>query len=136
MREAFIKLQGKAAGGGEDIIDFSSVGKAEINKDSIYIEYDESEMSGMEGSVSTIVISGDAVTLNRAGAWVSTMAFVEGQETLADIITPFGNLKVNVFTDKLKLNVSDNHVELALNYAFSLGGERINNYLTLSCQLR
>lgn len=136
MKEALIKLKGKAGLIVEEVLDFTSIGKAEINKDSIYIEYDESAISGIEGSVTKVVISEDTVTLNRMGTWVSTMAFIEGQETLADILTPLGNLKVNVFTDKLKLNVTDNHVKLQLDYAFSLGGQRVNNYLTLSCHIR
>jgi uncharacterized beta-barrel protein YwiB (DUF1934 family) len=135
MKEALIKLKGKV-GTGEDVIDFTSIGNVEFNNNNIYIEYDESEMSGTEGAVSAIIISEDAVTLNRMGSWVSTMAFIEGQETPADILTPFGMMKINVFTDKLKLTTEDNHIQLKLSYTFSLGGERIKNYLTLDCQIR
>lgn len=136
MKEALIKLHGMADGNKDNIIDFTSIGKVDINKDSIYIEYDESEMSGMEGSVSTIVISGDTVTLNRMGAFMSTMAFVQGQEMPADINTPYGLMQLNVFTDKMIIDVTENHIDLKLNYAFSMGGERVNNYLSLSCHIR
>jgi uncharacterized beta-barrel protein YwiB (DUF1934 family) len=134
-KEAFIKLRGRAEGEKSDIIDFTSVGKVDIKEGSITIEYDESEMSGMEGSVSKIIISGNTVTLNRMGTFVSTMAFVEGQEMPAEIITPYGMMNLNVFTDKVKLEITDKHIELDLNYAFSMGGERVKNYLTLSCQI-
>lgn len=136
MKEALIKIKGQAGIDGEELIDFTTVGKAEIENNFITIEYDESQISGSECSVSTIIISEDAVTLNRMGNAVSTMAFVEGQETPADIITPFGNIKLNLFTDKIQLNVISNRIELKLNYNFSLSGERIHNYLTLTCQIQ
>lgn len=135
-KEALIKLNGRAEGAESDIIDFTSIGKVDIKEDSICIEYDESEMSGMEGSVSKIIITGDTVTLNRMGTYVSTMAFVEGQEMPAEIITPYGMMKLKVFTDKIKLDVTKNHIDLVLDYTFSMGGERVKNYLTLSCLLR
>ena len=135
-KEALIKLHGKAEGSDSDIIDFTSVGKVAIEENIICIEYDESEMSGMEGSVSKIIIAGDTVTLNRMRTYVSTMAFIQGQEMPAEIITPYGMMKLKVFTDEIKLDVTENNIELMLDYAFSMGGERVKNYLTLSCHIR
>lgn len=133
MKEAQIKLKGKAGANNEDIIDFTSIGKIEIKNNSIYIEYDESELSGMKNTISTIVISEDTVTLNRTGEYISTMVFSEGQETPSDIKTPYGLIHLNIYTNKLDLVTSKNDIELKLNYSFTLGGERINNYLTLNC---
>lgn len=136
MREALLKLQGKIGPNEEDLLDFTSICKADIKKDSINIEYDESEISGIEGSISKIIISPEAVTLNRMGKIVTTMVFIESQETSTDIITPLGIIKLTVFTTKLTTSLSKNHIKLELAYTFSLGGERINNYLTLNCHIR
>lgn len=135
MKEALIKLQGKAEGNEADLIDFTSVGKVEIKNGTIYIEYDESELSGMENTVSTIIISGDTLTLNRTGTWNSTMAFVEGEEMPADIVTPYGVMRLKVYTDKINVSVTDRHIAFNLKYAYSIGADRISNHLQGSCQI-
>lgn len=134
IKEALIKLQGRAEGSEIDIIDFTSIGKVELTDRIVSVEYDESEMSGMEGSVSKIVISGDLVTLNRIGEYVSTMSFIEGKETPADIVTPHGQVSLNIFTDKIHVSVTDTNIDLNLNYIFSISGERVRNTLKLSAQ--
>ncbi len=135
MKEALIRLWGKTEGSTADLIDFASIGKVEIKNGTIYIEYDESELSGMENTVSTIVISGDAITLNRSGSWAGTMAFVEGEEMPADIITPYGVMRLKVYTDKIDVSVTDRHIKFDLKYAYSIGADRISNHLRCSCQI-
>jgi len=133
-KDALIKLQGRAEGSEVDIIDFTSMGTVSFEGSAICIEYDESEMSGMEDSVSRIFIDGGSVTLNRVGTYVSTMAFIEGEELPAAISTPHGEMNIRIFTDNISLSVTDNKIDLNLNYAFSLGGERIRNHLWLNCR--
>jgi uncharacterized beta-barrel protein YwiB (DUF1934 family) len=135
LKEALIRLKGKTEGSTADLIDFTSIGKVEIKNDTIYIEYDESELSGMENTVSTIIISGDAITLNRTGEWTSTMAFVEGEEMPADIITSYGIMRLKVYTDKIDVSVSDRHIAFDLRYAYSIGADRISNHLRCSCEI-
>lgn len=134
-RQALIKLKGKAESSETDIIDFTTQGKVYFDKNNVTIEYDESEMSGMEGSISKVIVAGDSVTLNRMGAYTSTMAFIKGQELPAEITTPQGSIKLKVYTDILKINISKESVVLNLRYAFTMGGERIRNTLIINCQI-
>ena len=64
--------------------------------DGIYISYEESEMTGMECTTTTMKIEDERVSIVRAGAVRSHMVFEEGQKHLSYYDTPYGSLTIGV----------------------------------------
>ena len=66
------------------------------------ISYQESEVTGMEGTLTTFQIERGRVTLLRIGEFNSQMVFEEGRRHLSMYDTPYGALSVGINTRKMR----------------------------------
>lgn len=71
-------------------------GKGEIS-----LTYQESEITGMEGTTTRFVIQGDTVVLERTGMIVSRMEFKQGERSSSFYETPWGTMAVDIATTRL-----------------------------------
>ncbi len=86
-------------------------------KDDVYIlTYLESEVTGMDGTQTTITVQGDQVTLVRAGRFNSQMVFQEGRRHLSMYNTPYGALAIGVNTRHLLLDLTDEGGDIEVDY--------------------
>ncbi len=69
MRDITIKITGKQVyeNHEEDQMEFITDGKIYQRNNAVYMIYDESEVSGMEGCKTTLKLSGDTLRLKRIG---------------------------------------------------------------------
>ena len=69
MREITKKIIGKQCYDGkeEDQMEFITDGQLYVRDDSVYMIYDESEVSGMTGCKTTLKVKGDSVKMRRIG---------------------------------------------------------------------
>lgn len=65
------------------------------------LEYRESELTGMEGTVTRFTIRGDAVELRRTGVVESQLLFEKGKRHSSLYETPWGTMMVDVATTHL-----------------------------------
>lgn len=87
-------------------------------EDQIYIlTYQESEVTGMEGTQTVITAEGDQVTLLRTGEYNSQMVFQEGVRHLSMYNTPYGALAIGVNTHRLQTRLDDSGGEIVIDYA-------------------
>ena len=63
-----------------DISEFMSVGTLEVMDNSIAISYEESELTGLEGTTTTFLLEKDRITLRREGKLRSEMVFAINRE--------------------------------------------------------
>ena len=66
------------------------------------LSYQESELTGLEGTLTTFQIERDRVTLLRVGEVNSQMVFEEGRRHLSMYDTPYGALSVGINTRKMR----------------------------------
>lgn len=69
------------------------------------ISYEESELTGLEGTTTVLQIEGGRVTLLREGSVNSQMVFEEGCRHLSMYETPYGALSVGINTRRMKNTV-------------------------------
>ncbi len=84
------------------------------------ISYQESELTGLEGTTTVLRINGPRVTLVREGSINSQMVFEEGCRHLSMYETPYGSLSVGVNTRRMKNTVGESGGDLEIDYAIEI----------------
>ena len=84
------------------------------------ISYEESELTGLEGTTTVLRIEGGRVTLLREGSVNSQMVFEEGCRHLSMYETPYGALSVGINTRRMKNTVGEDGGDLEIDYAVEI----------------
>lgn len=101
--------------------------------DDYYAEYDESEISGMNGTKTTLKIGLNCLSIIRRGTTNSDLMFKQGQKHISLYSTPYGTLEVMVNPEKVDVNIDDNGGNVDLRYKMEASGtEAVDNELKLN----
>ena len=84
------------------------------------ISYQESELTGLGGTLTTFQVEGGQVTLLRVGEFNSQMVFQEGRRHLSMYNTPYGAMSVGVHTRHLLAQLSDQGGDIEVDYAIEV----------------
>ena len=103
-----------------DATELMTEGTMALTEDGIVLSYEESELTGMEGTTTTFEVKGPRVTLTRSGAVNSQMVFEEGRQHTSLYETPFGELSVDIQTSILKHNLSERGGLLEIKYSIAV----------------
>lgn len=89
--------------------------------DGVYFcEYKESEITGLEGTDTTIEIGNNYVSLERSGAVNSQMLFMEGRKTSSIYNIHFGELLIDIYTENLDISIDENGGYLNVDYILDI----------------
>lgn len=80
------------------------------------LSYQESEITGLGGTLTTFQIEKDCVTLMRVGEVNSQMVFQEGRRHLSMYETPYGNLAVGINTRRMRAAIDDRGGDIEIDY--------------------
>ena len=94
----------------------TSTGEGEL-----VLSYQESELTGMEGTTTTFEVRGPQVILSRTGSVNSQMVFEEGKQHTSLYETPFGELAIDVQTSRLRHSLTERGGLMDLRYSISVG---------------
>ena len=103
-----------------DATELMTEGTMGVTEDGIVLSYEESELTGMEGTTTTFEVKGPRVTLTRSGAVNSQMVFEEGRQHTSLYETPFGELSVDIQTSELKHNLSERGGLMEIKYSIAV----------------
>ena len=84
------------------------------------ITYQESELTGLEGTTTRVCIDGGRVTLLREGNTNSQMVFEEGRRHLSMYETPYGALSNVINTRRMRSTVDEAGGDLEIDYAIEI----------------
>ena len=84
------------------------------------LSYEESELTGMEGTTTIFEIGEKEVTLRRVGTVQSEMHFKGGEISTSAYETPYGTLTVEVGTSFLRSDINENGGELEIRYSIAV----------------
>ena len=93
----------------------TSTGEGEL-----VLSYQESELTGLEGTTTTFEIRGAQVILTRTGSVNSQMVFEEGKQHTSLYETPFGELAIDVQTSRLRHSLTERGGLMDLRYSISV----------------
>lgn len=136
-KKAVISITSNSSLGETDKIEVVSPGKY-IKIDNGYkAVYEETELSGMEGTTTTVTIKDSEVILEREGTTTTKMVFNEEQPSVSLYNTPYGMLEITVSTSSLSVDMNDNGGELQIDYDMAIAGQMPLNtslYLKIKTQ--
>lgn len=94
-----------------------------------YIMYKESELTGMEGSTTTLKIENERVTMMRSGSYPSHMVFEKGKKHIGVFNTETGAMTVGISARDIQSQICDDGGSLTIDYAievdYILSGENL-----------
>ena len=103
-----------------DATELMTEGTMTLRGEDIYLSYQESELTGMEGTTTTFAVEGRRVTLLRSGAVNSQMVFEEGEQHTSLYETPFGELTVDIQTSRLLHNLTERGGVMEIKYSIAV----------------
>jgi uncharacterized beta-barrel protein YwiB (DUF1934 family) len=123
-KKAIISVLSKQ-GNSKDDNDIEVVTPGEFYKkdDCYYAVYNETKISGMEGTTTTMKIYPKTFSLIRMGTTATKMDFKENSENLVLYNTPYGILELKIETKDLKINVDDEGGEVSIDYNMCVSGQ-------------
>ena len=95
-------------------------GILEVTPEGLEIAYDETELTGMEGTTTRFFIQEHRVILRRTGTTNSQMVFEEGMEHTSLYESPFGELSVDIQTSYLRHNLSARGGVMEIRYSIAV----------------
>ena len=103
-----------------DATELVTEGTLELMEEGLRLTYQETSLTGMDGTTTTFEITGPQVTLRRAGTVNSQMVFEEGRQHTSLYETPYGELSVDIQTSALRHNLSDRGGLLEIRYSIAV----------------
>lgn len=85
-----------------------------------FCEYEESEITGLGGTRTSIEIGNDYVSLLRKGTVNSQMLFMEGRKTSSLYSMPFGELTIDIHTKSLESQINEHGGRLKVDYIIDI----------------
>ena len=103
-----------------DATELMTEGTLELTGGGMVLSYQETELTGMEGTTTTFEVKGPRVILTRTGTVNSQMVFEEGKQHTSLYETPFGELSVDIQTSDLKHNLSERGGLMEIKYSIAV----------------
>lgn len=112
----------------QDVTELLTMGNLYRRNDDYYITYEESEVTGYEGSKTTMKILGDSrVTLERSGATKSNLVIEKGKKHHCHYGTLYGDLMVGIYADKISSSLNDLGGDLYLKYTIDINSSYMSD---------
>lgn len=127
MREVVIKIKTVQYDNStqlSDVIELVTEAKYFKKNNNAYLVYEESELSGLEGTTTKIRINNNKVELKRIGKHDSTMVFECDKRFESIMVTPMGNIPLEILTNRILYTESEEpfDIKLEIEYSISLRG--------------
>lgn len=128
MKDIMLKIVGRqvTTDAEEQQLEFVTEGKYYVKGDSVYLLYDESEFSGMEGCTTSLKITGDNIKMKRFGENIgldTEIEFEKGKRFKGYYDTPFGSVEMEVLTNEVVNKIEKTGKgSLNIDYHISLRG--------------
>ena len=104
----------------DETIELVTEGRLTRDGSGYTLTYQESELTGLEGTLTTIQVEGEQVTLMRVGEFNAQMVFQEGRRHLSMYNTPYGAMAIGVNTRHLMADLNDHGGDIEIDYAIEV----------------
>lgn len=128
MKEVMVKITTNQVNeqGEEDIMEFVTEARLYKRGEAMYLIYEETELSGVPGCRTRLKCKPDEVQMKRYGEGAgigNEIRFERGKRYSGLYDTPFGAIEMEVLTNKLENNLTEEGSgKLDIDYSISLKG--------------
>lgn len=86
-----------------------------------YISYKETEMTGLDGVLTTVKVEGsDRVTITRGGRYKTQLILEKGKRHLCHYATDFGSMMMGVNTANIDSTLNNSGGKISVNYSLEI----------------
>ena len=110
----------QTADGQTDHSELFTKGEYRLHEGVYYIDYDESEATGFDGSHVQLSVKDDVVTMTRTGRAFSSLVFEQGERHFCHYGTEFGDCMIGITTSYLRHVMADNGGEINVKYTIDV----------------
>lgn len=103
MNKVIVKINSKQKHDKQDTIKMKALANAYTKNNILYVIYKKKDLNEQQETSTMLKIQDNSLTLTRTGGVQQQQIFVQGQESISDYITPYGNLKMKVKTHRLEM---------------------------------
>ena len=107
----------------DEVIEVVTPGKFHLGESEFKAVYEESEISGMDGTTTTLVIKDDVLVLEREGSTSTRMEFKKGEDVISLYNTPYGMMNINISTKELDIDMDEGGGVIYTKYVLGLEGQ-------------
>lgn len=117
-KDVIISIRGTQdySGTDPDTMELVTEGKLAVQDGALCLSYEESELTGMEGTTTVFQVEPEKVTLLRLGNVQSEMVFEEGRRHMSLYSTPYGNMEIGVRARRLNSTLELTGGRLEIDY--------------------
>ena len=117
-KDVIISIRGTQdySGTDPDTMELVTEGKLAVQDGALRLSYEESELTGMEGTTTVFQVEPEKVTLLRLGSVQSEMVFEEGRRHMSLYSTPYGNMEIGVRARRLNSTLELTGGRLEIDY--------------------
>ena len=121
-KDVVISIKGmqKYEGNDPDTVELVTAGRLMKDKAGYTLSYQESEITGLEGTLTTFQIEPERVTLLRVGEYNSQMVFQEGRRHMSMYNTPYGAIEIGISTRHLMADLHAQGGNIEIDYAIEV----------------
>ena len=121
MRDVLITIKSQQSlSGDEDALEFITQGKYAVDEEGAHFFYQESELTGMQGTVTDFLVRPGQVVMSRKGTVTAQMIFQKGKKHHFAYETPYGMLTMGLDTHRLEHALGENGGEMEIEYDLDL----------------
>lgn len=103
-----------------DLLDFSTDGNYFLDGDTACFSYLESEVTGLEGTRTSVFVRPNEVIIDRDGLVQGRMVFRERENNRFIYDTPYGSATLGIKTRSIRHSFDANGGELELDYVLNM----------------
>ncbi len=121
--DVLIRIQGKQyLDADSDAVELTTDGQLEQTGDGYRIRYQETALTGMEGTVTTLDITEGRVLLARSGTMNCLLVLEPEKRHEGSYETPYGSLLLGAYTHELTNNLTERGGDLSFRYTVDMNG--------------
>ena len=128
MKDVWISISNRQSGGQEeeDSLVFNTAGHYFFDDGVGVLSYQESELTGLEGTRTSVMVMPNQVVVDRDGMLTGRMVFREGTRDSFPYNTPYGQMLLGIDTRRIRHNFNENGGDVEIDY----GTDLANYYVT------
>ena len=121
MKDVIISVTGVQQGvDGPDSMELVTAGKYGVSADEIRLTWEESELTGMEGTHTSLTVQPGSVVLSREGTMNTSMEFEEGKKHYFLYETPFGSATMGLDTHRIRSRLGAHGGDIDIEYVVDM----------------
>lgn len=117
MKKVMITIDSfQSINGDGDSMELTTEGKYAVEADGIRFCYNESELTGLDGTVTGFLVKPEEVIMSRTGSVTTQMIFKCGQKQHFAYETPYGTLMLGLDTYKVEHSLDEHGGNMTIEY--------------------